>query len=594
MTVLSRFMSNVRHLFPGPYRAAPLVTALMMLACGVSVSAPPPAHSQTEIAPSIAPGTVVNRFEIPDGRFLQYSRGRIFWGKHVLVVWRTVRPNTETVPRPLPGDRVMYVRRGSVTALLDDEKLGLRENDLVYHEQGAVSAVLADDVTAEIMEFHWPVHPGHLREGGGKAPDGYVPPKPSSRPAIPPGRIFNLAYLQYCMPAENTLSKVVQGYYGQVNFVRIEPGAECPETSLPHEQILIVLRGALDVVMAGETSRLSVEDIFYIPAGAAFGMRTGYDGCDFIAVFSPADDRYEAALMERVRLFHSVIPPFAEPELVCDGRFGGPMLGFTEGPNWLDGRLLFSDQHYGGLYTLDPAGGLTVLRDDIVPCGTALLPAGTIAVCDIRAKTVIEVTRDGATVGTLADSFDGEPFAGTPNDVISDRKGGIYFSTTSFSARERSNVVFYRSPNGTVAPVTGWGEFGFPNGIALSPDGSTLYLDDDTSRFVWAFDVQPDGALANKRRFASLIMHETQIGAPRPKSFADGMTVDAEGNLYVAASGFIQIFSQEGVYRGGFVFPKPSFHCAFGGPDRSTLYVTCMNQVYSLPTKMKGLSYPPK
>ncbi len=541
--------------------------------------------SQTAIEPSFPPGEVVNRYEIPDGRFLQYSRGRMFWGENVLAIWREIRPDTETVPLPLPGDRVIYVRRGTVTCLAGDKKLGLREHDIVYHEQGTTTALTADSGTAEVLEFHWPVHPGHLREAGGTIPEDYRPPQPSSRPSIPPGRIFNLAYLQYCMPQKDVLAKIVQGFYGQLNFVRIEPEAEIHEPSPAHEQLIIILGGSLDVVMDSSTRRLSHEDIMYIPKGREHTLKTGFDGCGMLMVTAPADRRYDEALLERVRLFHEIVAPLAEPDLVLDGRFG-PMFGFAEGPNWLGETLLFSDQHYGGLYTIEPGGELEVINEDIVPCGTALLPNGNIAVCDTKTRSILEMTRNGAPVGTLADSWNGERFRGTPNDVICDSEGALYFTITSFSRTAGANRIFHLAPGGDVVAVTGEDEFGVPNGIALSPDEPVLYLDDDTSRYVWAFDVMPDGALANKRRFARLILHETQIGIESPKSFADGMTVDSDGNLYVAASGFIQIFSAEGIYRGGFVFPKPAFHCTFGGPEGSTLFVTCMNQIYSLRTQM--------
>ena len=116
----------------------------------------------------------------------------------------------------------------------------------------------------------------------------------------------------------------------------------------------------------------------------------------------------------------------------------------------------------------------------------------------------------------------------------------------------------------------------------------SIYVNDDKSEFIWALDINPDGTLANKRPFAELILHESVIGNERTKSFADGMTVDKDGNLYVCAAGFIQIFGKDGSYLGGITFPKQAFHCAFGGDDGSMLYVCCMKQVYRIQTKMKG------
>ena len=137
--------------------------------------------------------------------------------------------------------------------------------------------------------------------------------------------------------------------------------------------------------------------------------------------------------------------------------------------------------------------------------------------------------------------------------------------------------------------VTEPGDFGIPNGCALSPDGAILYVNDDTKEYVWACEVLPDGSLGTMRPFAKLIPDETVIGGPAVKTFADGMTVDADGNLYACASGFVQVFDSDGSYRGGFVLPKPAFHLAFGGDDGSTLYVSCLNMIYTIGTKMRGL-----
>jgi gluconolactonase len=190
----------------------------------------------------------------------------------------------------------------------------------------------------------------------------------------------------------------------------------------------------------------------------------------------------------------------------------------------------------------------------------------------------------------LADTFEGAPLPGTPNDIVCDSKGGLYITVMSFAGSPGSNVIMYRSPEGSLRRVTEPGDFGIPNGIALSPDGGTLYVNDDRNEHVMACDVRRDGSLGKPRPFARLIIDESVLGGARAKTYADGMTVDAGGNLYVCASGFLQVFDSEGNYRGSFVLPKPAFHITFGGANLSTLYIACLNRIFTIETNMKGLA----
>lgn len=559
--------------------------AIVLLALTIAA----PCLAQPSIEPTPGPGEVINASELPEKLFLTYSGGRAVWGKNALVAWKTLKPGTETSLATLPGERILFVLSGSVTMLVDDAKIDLREKDLVYHRKGTRTALIEDDNTTEILEFHWPVNRNILGGARGHIPKGYTPPPETSSATVPPGRVFNLDYLQYCDPGDGTMVRFFQGNRGQACFIRIEPNVSLSPRSIPEEQLLVLIRGAVDITIGDETKRMEAGDITYLPPDMQHGIRAGAKGCEFIAVVSPARDVYTQALKERIASFHSLFTPLVQPELLVDGRFGDPLLGFAEGPNWLNGGFYFSDQQYGGMYTVDRDGSLEMINDEITPCGAAVLQNGNLAVCDIKNKSIVEMTPDGAVIGTLADTCDGKAFQGIPNDVICDAGDGLYFTVMSFSGNREGNVVMYRDPRGKVVRVTAPGDFGVPNGCALSPDGSVLYLNDDTSGYVWVFDVEKDGALSGKRSFAKLILDESQLGKERYKSFSDGMTVDAEGNLFVCASGFIQIFDPTGGYLGGFVFPKPTFHCAFGGDDLSTLYVNCMNQVYTLKTKTRGV-----
>jgi gluconolactonase len=139
-----------------------------------------------------------------------------------------------------------------------------------------------------------------------------------------------------------------------------------------------------------------------------------------------------------------------------------------------------------------------------------------------------------------------------------------------------------------------------PNGVILSPDGKTLYVnntyddeewwnvDSDKDQFVWAYDVNDDGTIANGRAFARLFLTEDVLDRQAKTTSADGMAIDQEGNLYVATLAGLQIFNSEGVFVGIVNFPTFPVSVCFGGEDMQTLYVTSYNKIYSIRTNMKG------
>ena len=156
--------------------------------------------------------------------------------------------------------------------------------------------------------------------------------------------------------------------------------------------------------------------------------------------------------------------------------------------------------------------------------------SGHLLVCDMMGHRIVEMTTKGEVLRVVADKYDGKPIDG-PNDVITDAKGGVYFTDPQFTMEPKKNqsgrAVYYVSPEGTVSRLTQPNEFAMPNGILLSPDGKTLYInncyDDETwypvksekDNFIWAYDVNPDGTISNGRKFAKLFFDRNCIGQKR-------------------------------------------------------------------------------
>lgn len=152
------------------------------------------------------------------------------------------------------------------------------------------------------------------------------------------------------------------------------------------------------------------------------------------------------------------------------------------------------------------------------------------------------------------------------NDASVDREGRLWAGTMDDQEVEASGSLYRLDPSGACTQV----DSGYlvTNGPAFSPDGRRMYCNDSARRVTWAFDVSPDGTIGRKRPF---YRYEATDGYP------DGMTVDAEGHLWVAMWGGWQLLrltgSAELVARVPMPVEQPT-SLAFGGADLATLYVT--------------------
>jgi gluconolactonase len=265
------------------------------------------------------------------------------------------------------------------------------------------------------------------------------------------------------------------------------------------------------------------------------------------------------------------------------------------------------DVRKSALMEMTPAGRVrAVSAGRMLTNGTKPLPNGHLAVCDMFGHRIVEMTTGGRVVRTIAASYNGKPLDG-PNDLVYDAKGGLYFSDPQFTADRVKNqpgkCVYYLDPQGKLLRVIEPGTYGMANGVVLSPDGKTLFInntfddpgrDTDKDNFVWAYDVREDGTLANGRKFAELVLTPDILDAGTKSTSADGMTIDEAGNLYVCTYAGLQIFNARGEFVGIVHFPVFPVNCCFGGPDLRTLYVVAYDKVYRVRTGMKGLAYPPK
>ena len=236
---------------------------------------------------------------------------------------------------------------------------------------------------------------------------------------------------------------------------------------------------------------------------------------------------------------------------------------------------------------------------------------------DARGRLISAQAWDGSTrIGViyppgsevvLADSFEGKPFS-RPNDVIVARSGGVYFTDPGLTVQQAEALVksrggqplaprlppavYYIPPGGKPTRIEA--NMIRPNGIQLSRDEKTLYASDSNGIHVIAWDIQPDGLVRNRRNFGALEgRSERDNGLGGIKTFADGMTIDNEGRLYVATGAGVEVLSPQGRHVGTIPVRCPPGDCqniAFSGPGKKTLYVAGAGSLYRVAMLARGFA----
>ncbi len=250
---------------------------------------------------------------------------------------------------------------------------------------------------------------------------------------------------------------------------------------------------------------------------------------------------------------------------------------FTEGPVWdaSEGCLLFSDIPANRIYRWAPGEPVKIFRE---PSGNSngltLDRGGSLITCEHGTRRLGKLKKGGAHT-VLADMYRGRRL-NSPNDAVVKSDGSIYFTDPPYGIKPEERElefqgVYRLDPDGQ-EPILLVENMERPNGLAFSPDESTLYIADSSDRrHVKAFDVEDDGTLANGRVFAEI--RSELPGNP------DGMKVDVEGNLYVATAG-VWVFSEEGELRGVIEIPETPANLAWGDEDWRSLYVTARTSLY--------------
>jgi gluconolactonase len=257
-------------------------------------------------------------------------------------------------------------------------------------------------------------------------------------------------------------------------------------------------------------------------------------------------------------------------------------LHFAEGPVWsYDGFLVFSDTVVDKVFKVVPGSANEVFAERAGGAiGNAYDTEGRLYSCEFRQRRVTRTLKNGK-VEVLAARFEGKRF-NAPNDIVVRRDGQVYFTDPAFGAQQDTREmdfygIYHITPKGELEIVAKWKTR--PNGIALSPNGRTLYVSDSDQRNVRAYDLDGKGTASKER-----IVVDKIDGVP------DGLRTDENGNLYVAAKEVYVYELSNGPAKllGEIPLAETPSNLAFGDADMETLYITARTSVYRVRLGVKG------
>jgi sugar lactone lactonase YvrE len=257
--------------------------------------------------------------------------------------------------------------------------------------------------------------------------------------------------------------------------------------------------------------------------------------------------------------------------LVTDGKY-------FEGPRWHDGKLWFVDSLAMKLLRVSLAGACeTVCELPGIAGGIGFLPDGDAIITSMFDRKLL--TFANGKVSVLRDLS--SVAAGTIDDMVIDRMGRIYVGDLGFDlmkggSHEHGQIIMI-APNAEARVVAR--DLRFPNGIAVSEDGSRLVVAESDGNTLADFHIAKDGSLDLQGRFGSF-------------TEPDGICLDREGAVWTSVfqeDVFVRVDSTGTVLDRILVTGRRAVACALGGDDRRTLF--CISADTTHEDLMRGKSH---
>lgn len=299
--------------------------------------------------------------------------------------------------------------------------------------------------------------------------------------------------------------------------------------------------------------------------------------------------------------FDRLIPADAHLEQVVDGH------EWAEGPLWdrKAGCLLFSDVVKNTAYRWCERSGEHVLLEHSGYTGSAPFPGkepgsnglafdpnGNLLMAEHGDRRISRLGADGRKT-TVVDRYEGKRI-NSPNDLILTPQGDLLFTDPPWglpkwwddAGKELPfNGVFRLRPNGELSVLSR--AFQAPNGIALSPDGKTLFVSESRPDLgAWyALPVRPDGSVGPRRKvFDAVAWSVGRKGVP------DGLKLDRESHIFGGGPGGVYVIDPDGTLLGIIETGGPASNTVWGG-DGSMLYITAGSRIFRIRTTTRGAGW---
>jgi gluconolactonase len=307
-------------------------------------------------------------------------------------------------------------------------------------------------------------------------------------------------------------------------------------------------------------------------------------------------DRWDPAL-------DAIVPRDWKIEKLADG------FGWAEGPIWVKsgGYLLFTDvpgnkmwkwSEKGGLEKfLDPSGAASFdpeIWREAGANGLAIYDQNSILLADTGNRNIQRLDLATKQKTPVATSFEGKKFS-SPNDVVKTKQGVLFFTDPPYGFRKFDaaaekeipfNGVYRAGKDGKVTVIEK--ELTRPNGVALSPDESVLYVaqSEGNKAIINAYSLDKDGNVTGKKLFQDL----TDLASKEAPGAPDGLTVAADGTVFATGPGGVIVLSKDGKRLGRIWDGKQTANCKFGDDGR-TLYMTSHNMLARIRLNIKGAGF---
>jgi len=295
----------------------------------------------------------------------------------------------------------------------------------------------------------------------------------------------------------------------------------------------------------------------------------------------------------RDQRFDRLVPADAELVWLADGAI------WAEGPVYLpdEDALVWSDVRRNLVRRWTATEGVTDLyQPSDFSNGHTLDHDGRVLACEHGLRRVSRYEPDGSRT-TIVDRYEGKRF-NSPNDIVVASDGAIWFTDPPYGIlddnegykadSELGGCFVFRLDGATGELTIATDALEHPNGLAFSPDETTLYVSDTSisrveggNHHIVAFDVIDGRRLGSSRIFTVM-----------EPGVSDGLRIDREGNVWTSAGDGIHVLDATGVELGRIILPEEASNCTFGGADGQRLFVTATSTLWAIRVGIRGAVTP--